>query len=476
MHGGPYIPKPVPGVMGALGEDIGLPPGGTITNPQARPAYAMGRRNEAEAAARESFASALPPQIAGQVLFKDDARKGVGLLQSGIPANGISQAGGPLPPGGGIVRAGFMAPDAAIQRTGGPGDLGGPGGLAALPGPVPPAGLNAPGVVAAVGAIKDGQGNFSAQRTSVRFAGPNGMKVTWYVPGEDGKPQLAPTSLEVPGRYNFTQAAIYRLKLSNIPGRPGLELYPTLEVVPSNNRTSTFLAHSSVPLVFTQEDFDQVASGNYLVKVVYLPNPQFQDLAVTGPNEIVSSRLEPGADPIAEALSRGSILLVVRLGNIDLEAPNTPALDAPSPYQQKAPPICPPMGMGGPGMMGPPPGMAGMMPPPGMGGMMQPPPGMAGMMPPPGLGGMPPPGAGGPGAPGAMRGPGLPPGGPMIPGMFPPPGMMPPGAPPAGAGGPVGKKSVNAAIQPVSFEEEPPAKEKKPSDSWMPSFFGRKAK
>src|SRR4051794_8327585 len=169
------------------------------------------------------------------------------------------------------------------MRTGGPGGFGGLG-------PVPPVGLNAPGVVAAVGAIRDNQGNFVASRTSVRFAGPNGMKVTWYVPGEDGRPQLAPASLEVPGRYNFLQAAIYRLKLANIPGRPGLELYPTLEVVPGNNKTSTFLAHSSVPLVFTQEDFDQVAAGNYLVKVVYLPNPQFQDLAVTGPNEIVSSR------------------------------------------------------------------------------------------------------------------------------------------------------------------------------------------
>jgi hypothetical protein len=39
--------------------------------------------------------------------------------------------------------------------------------------------------------------------------------------------------------------------------------------------------------------------------------------------------LEPGADPIAEACKRGSILAVVRVGNIDLEAPNTPSMDAP---------------------------------------------------------------------------------------------------------------------------------------------------
>src|SRR5205823_7988275 len=118
-------------------------------------------------------------------------------------------------------------------------------------------------------------------------------------------------------------------------------------------------AHSSVPLAFTRDDFEQVRAGNYVVKVIYLPYPQFQDLAVAVPGEIVSSRLEPGADPIAEALQRGSILLVVRLGNIDLEAPGTPAMDAPSPYQKGPPPgIMPQPGMmPGAGMMGPPPGM-----------------------------------------------------------------------------------------------------------------------
>ena len=48
-----------------------------------------------------------------------------------------------------------------------------------------------------------------------------------------------------------------------------------------------------------------------------------------GPEEVVSTRLEPGADPIAEACKRGSILLIVRMGNIDLKAPHTPPMNAP---------------------------------------------------------------------------------------------------------------------------------------------------
>jgi hypothetical protein len=156
------------------------------------------------------------------------------------------------------------------------------------------------------------------------------MRVSWNGTGPDGRPAIG--HIEVPGRYNFVQGAVYRLKLSDIPSLPGVDLYPTLEVVPANARTDAFLAHSAVPVSFTNEDFEQVQAGNYLIKVIYLPNPQFQDLAAAGPDEIVSSRLEPGADPIAEAHRRGNILLVIRLGNIDLELANSPPLDAPSPF------------------------------------------------------------------------------------------------------------------------------------------------
>jgi hypothetical protein len=142
--------------------------------------------------------------------------------------------------------------------------------------------------------------------------------------------------------------------------------------MPSNFRTCTFLAHSAVPVSFTEEDFEQVAAGNLVVKVVYLPDPQFQDLAVAGPDEVVSTRLEPGVDPILEAQRRGSILLVIRMGNIDLEAPNTPPLNAPpqgGPFHgmpmMTAPGSLPPGAMPPGGM---PPGgmMPGMVPPGGM--------------------------------------------------------------------------------------------------------------
>ena len=158
-----------------------------------------------------------------------------------------------------------------------------------------------------------------SQTSQMAFVGPEGMLVTWdmSMPGMfDSEPLICP------GRYNFRQSAVYRLKLTNVPGRPGSELYPTLEVGPSMPRTRAFLAHNAVPVQFTEEDFDQVLSGNFVTKVIYLPDPEYQPLALAGVETLVSTRLDPGVDPIVEADQRGSILAIVRLGNLDLQMPS----------------------------------------------------------------------------------------------------------------------------------------------------------
>ncbi|MCI0332327.1 MAG: hypothetical protein L0228_03755 [Planctomycetes bacterium] len=151
--------------------------------------------------------------------------------------------------------------------------------------------------------------------SQVAFLGDDGVQVSWDV-SDYGMFDSAP--LVIPGRQDFYQGSIYRLRLTNIPGRPGIELYPTLEIAPVTPRTDAYLAHSPIPVQFTEEDFDQVTSGNFVTKVIYLPDPEFQELALAGVETLVSTRLGPGVDPIAEADRRGSILAILRMGNKDL--------------------------------------------------------------------------------------------------------------------------------------------------------------
>ena len=164
--------------------------------------------------------------------------------------------------------------------------------------------------------------SFATATTQIRFIDPKGMQVGWFI-GEG----YAENQLTTPGRYNFQQGATYRLKLTSIPGigREGLILYPTLQVYPSHPTTDAYLAHNSVPLEITDEDLAQVESNNFVTKVIYLPEPQFQELAIAGVETLVSTRLDPGVDPVSEADRRGTIMAVMRMGNMDLEVPGTAA-------------------------------------------------------------------------------------------------------------------------------------------------------
>ncbi len=241
-----------------------------------------------------------------------------------------------------IMQAGYMSDGQGILQMSG----GCSGGACSLPGAPPMMGGMGPmgpmggdpgcyatgGRVNSFGHLPNGpDASMMAQRTQVRFVGPAGAKVGWYIAGADGKPSLSPAQLDMPGRYNFAQAAIYRLKVSSITGRPGVEIYPSIEVVPSNVKTDAFLSHNVVPVEFTDEDFDQINAGHYITKVIYLPDAQYQSLA-GGAEELSSTRLEPGVDPIAEAMRRGHILLVVRVGSINLDVPNSPPINAPGQY------------------------------------------------------------------------------------------------------------------------------------------------
>lgn len=160
----------------------------------------------------------------------------------------------------------------------------------------------------------------SMPTVQVLFAKPEAMQIRWDVT-EGG--HFDSTPLVVPGRQNFPQDGLYRLKVTNITGREGVELYPSLEIGPTTPRSEAFLAHNAIPVQFTEEDFDQVLAGNFVTKVIYLPDPEFQELALAGVETLVSTRLDPGVDPITEADRRGAILAVIRLGNKDVELPGS---------------------------------------------------------------------------------------------------------------------------------------------------------
>ena len=222
------------------------------------------------------------------------------------------------------ITGGYNLPPASRLMEPGPG-VGGPG-PGVLEMPVPQTGVRLISNVHA-GTWVGSSGPFGqmvpqANRSvQVLFARPEAMQISYDTSGT-GSFDSVP--IITPARQNFYQGGIYRLKIAGMPGgREGMELYPTLEIAPSSRRSAAYLSHNAIPVQFTEEDFDQVLTGNFVTKVIYLPDPDFQELALAGVETLVSTRLDPGLDPILEADRRGAILAVVRMGNKDLEIPGT---------------------------------------------------------------------------------------------------------------------------------------------------------
>lgn len=164
-------------------------------------------------------------------------------------------------------------------------------------------------------------------RSAVRFSGPEGMKVSWLV-GET----FHDRDLTAPASFNFVQGEVYRLRLTGIAKYPNAKFYPTIEVSAPSERVLAYLGHNAIPVTFTDSELATAAEGRLVLKVVYLPSTPGAESATA--SEEVSS-LRPGApgDVVAAALNRGSLLAVIRLGNVDLENPHSPPLHAPPTVQ-----------------------------------------------------------------------------------------------------------------------------------------------
>lgn len=146
-----------------------------------------------------------------------------------------------------------------------------------------------------------------------RFLGPEGMHVSFSQGRVPGKDYPAPVVVGLRPGY------IYRVKLSGLPGYPGVELFPTLEVrgtlcLPPNLRAADY----PVPLLLTTEDIERIVGGTMLTKVLYLEDPLQAVPTATRPDRPLETEARPGVSPIDEARQLGRVMVIVRIGGRDL--------------------------------------------------------------------------------------------------------------------------------------------------------------
>lgn len=160
----------------------------------------------------------------------------------------------------------------------------------------------------------------------VRFQGPAGVKVEVLgpspepVPAGDGK-GLATFGLKV--------GLSYKLRVYDLPDRPGVELYPVVDMVGHLHRPNGIdPAKYPIRIVLRDDDIeDAVRRGLLVTQVVYLEDPD-QAVPIKLPkDEPPFVTLNPAEEPFKVARALGRVVAIVRIGG---RQPSTEELTGPA--------------------------------------------------------------------------------------------------------------------------------------------------
>lgn len=194
----------------------------------------------------------------------------------------------------------FAAAAALLLAWGGVGFAQGPGGHAYFPASA------APGVI----------GNWQLQRGGplagyfqpVRILGPQGLHVALPVPGGFDEP------LGAPAEVGLLVGTVYRLRITNIPGNEGQEVFPTIEMLDRLYTPRGQERRFAIPIELSQDDLELALSGRFVTRVIYLEEPDAALPAASRPDSPNWFEVAPGRDPLATADALGRPVAILRMG------------------------------------------------------------------------------------------------------------------------------------------------------------------
>lgn len=119
--------------------------------------------------------------------------------------------------------------------------------------------------------------------------------------------------LAAPAQFSVNAGHIYRLRIADMPEFPGVEVYPSIEILdrlhPPQGRESDF----PIPVVLTEADIREAIEGHMVTRVVYLEQPQLAVSFDPLRREIPQS-VNPADNALQEADKLGRPMILVRIG------------------------------------------------------------------------------------------------------------------------------------------------------------------
>ena len=146
----------------------------------------------------------------------------------------------------------------------------------------------------------------------------------FFQPVEIKAPPGALVSLASEGRFGQTRKAplrvglligqVYRLRVMNIPLNPGLEVFPTVEVIDRLYPPPGAGRRFAIPIELTRQDLQLALKGKFVTRVIYLEDPRSALPVQDDPAAQNWFEAGPGRDPLAVADSLGRPVAILRLG------------------------------------------------------------------------------------------------------------------------------------------------------------------
>lgn len=143
----------------------------------------------------------------------------------------------------------------------------------------------------------------------VRVDLPTQGKVTVY-----HGPGLTPYELKNSRPFAFLVGHTYRIRISEMPEYPGVELYPSVEVLDRLHPPPGQELNFPIPLQFTEREIAAALTGRLVTKVVFLEQPNLAPPREQEPT-IPTPEFPTSVNILAEADRVGRPMAILRLGS-----------------------------------------------------------------------------------------------------------------------------------------------------------------
>lgn len=143
----------------------------------------------------------------------------------------------------------------------------------------------------------------------VEVSGPERLEIALAQEGQFLPPLAAPV------KVGMLVGAVYRLRVTNIPLRPGEELYPTIEVIDRLYAPRGREHRFPIPIVLEQDDLLRALDGAMVVRVVYLEDSQVASPSADEPGSQRVTDVAGTDNALQVADQLGRPMAIVRIGS-----------------------------------------------------------------------------------------------------------------------------------------------------------------